>query len=45
MYCFFGDLEIDGDLRLDWEGYGDAKNFAEGFCKRYNIRGGWLVVD
>jgi hypothetical protein len=43
VYCFFGDLEIDGDLRLDWEGYGDAKNFAEGFRKRYNIRGGWGV--
>ena len=43
VYCFFGDLEIDGDLRLDWEGYGDAKNYAEGFCKRYNIRGGLWV--
>ena len=43
VYCFFGDLEIDGDLRLDWEGYGDAGNFAEGFCERYNIRGGWLL--
>ena len=44
MYCFFGDLEIDGNLRLDWEGYGDAKNYAEGFCERYNIRSGWLLV-
>jgi hypothetical protein len=43
VYCFFGDLEIDGDLRLDWEGYGDAGNYAEGFCKRYNVRGGWRV--
>ena len=44
VYCFFGDLEIDGDLLLDWEGYGDAKNFAEGFCARYNIRSGWLIT-
>ena len=43
VYCFFGDLEIDGNLRLDWEGYGDAKNFAEGFCERYNIRSGWSI--
>ena len=43
VYCFFGDLEIAGDLRLDWEGYGDAKNYAEGFCERYNIRGGWAI--
>ena len=44
VYAFFGDLEIDGNLRLDWEGYGDAKNFAEGFCKRYSIRSGLIVA-
>ena len=43
VYCFFGDLEIDGNLRLDWEGYRDAKNFAEGFYTKYNIHRGWLI--
>ena len=44
VFCFFGDMEIDGNLNLEWECWPGGRSLNDEFFERYNIQKGYVLI-